>query len=96
MSNQVLRLTCTIKESNVAGIFIGKINEIGGIFAQAGSAQEVYTDLVNHTYMMLPRKREQAIALLQKQTEEHWDELLGGPIPTFKLTICNSSELEAA
>lgn len=96
MSSQVLKLTCTIQESNVPGIFIGKINEIEGIFAQADSEEEVYADLWRHTYLMLPRKREQVVALLQKQAEARWEELLSGAVPAFNLAITSSKQLQAA
>lgn len=96
MSNQVLKLTCTIKESGTAGVFIGKINEIGGIFAQANSVDGVYNDLVRHTYIMLQNKREEAIALLQKQAQGRLDELFASHVPSFKLEIYNIPNLQAA
>lgn len=96
MDFPTLQLTYTVKESGVAGIFIGRINEIGGIFAQAESPEEVYNDLFQHTYLMLPRKREQVLALLQKQTQERWNDLLGGQLPTFKLEVCNEPEKQVA
>jgi hypothetical protein len=101
MDSPTLQLTCTIKESGVAGIFVGRINEIGGIFAQAESPEEVYSDLLRHTYLMLPRKQEQVLALLQKQqarkqAKERWDGLLTEPAPPFNLVIKNEPELQAA
>ena len=96
MEFPTLQLTYTVMESGTPGIFIGRINEIGGIFAQANSAEEVYSDLVRHTYLMLPRKREQVLALLQKQTQERWEELLAGQMPSFKLAASTESQLQVA
>lgn len=96
MESPTLQLTYTVKESGTPGIFIGRINEIGGIFAQANSLAEVYSDLVRHTYLMLPYKREQVIALLQKQTQERWRDLLVGQLPTFNLEVCNEPEKQVA
>jgi predicted RNase H-like HicB family nuclease len=96
MDFPTLQLTCTVKESGISGIYVGRINEIGGIFAQGDSPEEVYSDLMRHTYLMLPRKQEQVLALLQKQTKERWAELLGGQTPAFKLQVCNEPEMQAA
>ncbi len=69
MSLPTLLLTPFIKESERRGIFIGRINEISGIFAQGNSREEVYDDLVRNTAIMLPLKREEALALLRKQNQ---------------------------
>ena len=69
MATPTLILTSFIKESETAGVYIGRINEISGIFAQGTSREEVYDDLVRNTAIMLPLKREEALALLVKQNQ---------------------------
>ncbi|MGI4864633.1 MAG: hypothetical protein ACRYFZ_11985 [Janthinobacterium lividum] len=67
MSLPTLMLTSFIKEADTPGVYIGRIREIPGIFAQGSSREEVYDDLVRNTAIMLPFKREEALALLKKQ-----------------------------
>jgi predicted RNase H-like HicB family nuclease len=67
MSLPTLTLTSSIKEAAKPGIFIGRINEISGIYAQGSSREEVYDDLVRNTAIMLPSKKKEALELLKKQ-----------------------------
>ncbi|MBJ6145756.1 hypothetical protein [Hymenobacter sp. BT559] len=69
MSLPTLTLTSSIKEAAKPGVFIGRINEISGIFAQGSSREEVYDDLVRNTAIMLPSKRAEALELLKKQNQ---------------------------
>jgi predicted RNase H-like HicB family nuclease len=76
MDLPTLHLTYSVLETSRKGIFIGKINEIGGIFAQADSPTQVRDDLVRTAGIMIPRyKQQQAIDLLVKQQQERLSEL---------------------
>jgi hypothetical protein len=97
MSAPTLFLTYSVKETEKKGIFIGRINEITGIFAQANSKEEVYDDLVRNTAIMRRYKEEQFLELLRKQLAERYAELMSGHMPQFHLEIRNEvRELEAA
>ena len=82
-----LILTCFIKESETPGVFIGRITEIGGIFAQANSRADVYDDLVRNTYIMRRYKEEEFQALLRKQLMERFEELFADNTPHFHLEV---------
>lgn len=90
MALPTLQLTFFVKESETPGVFIGRINEISGIFAQANSEAEVRDDLIKNTYIMLQYKRQEAIDLLRKQVENYFEEILPDAIPQF--TIAFSSK----
>lgn len=97
MAVPTLFLTCSVKESEKAGVFIGRINEISGIFAQANSREEVYDDLVRNTHIMQRYKQDDFLALLRTQLAERFAQLADNPTPKFHLEIRNEvRELEAA
>jgi len=98
MAVPTLFLTCSIKESEKAGVFIGRINEIPGIFAQANSPSAVHDDLVRNTHIMQRYKQDAFLALLRTQLAERFSQLVeDSPAPKFVLEIRNDiRELEAA
>ncbi|RZL99302.1 MAG: hypothetical protein EOO88_59765 [Pedobacter sp.] len=87
MSAPTLFLTYSVKESEKRGIFIGRINEIPGIFAQANSPEEVRDDLVRNTHTMRRYKEKEFLALLRKQLAERYAELVSDDIPQFHLEV---------
>ena len=70
MTTQVLKLTAVIEPTGSPGIYMGYIREIKGIMTHGNSADEVLADLEEITGYMLEYKREEALALLAKQTHK--------------------------
>ncbi|SNR92689.1 type II toxin-antitoxin system HicB family antitoxin [Hymenobacter mucosus] len=69
MSTQVLKLTGLIQPGASPGVYVGRIQEIGGIFAQGNTEEEAYQNLLETTaHMIEVYKRPQALALLTSQT----------------------------
>jgi hypothetical protein len=63
-----LKLTAIIFEGSTPGVFIGRIKEIGGIFAQNDSVRQVLSDLdTNAWHMLHSYKQAEARALLAEQ-----------------------------
>jgi hypothetical protein len=63
-----LELHVCYKESEKAGVWIGYIQEVGGIFMQSSSVEELYADAIECTSHMLNRyKRAEAFALLREK-----------------------------
>lgn len=94
MDFPTLQLTYTVKESGVPGIFIGKINEIGGVFAQSDSPEQVRNDLMRNAYTMLKKyKQREMMALLVKQQQARLEDLYAAPAPEFRLEL-QEQELE--
>ena len=92
-----LLLTYSVKESEKPGVFIGRINEISGIFAQANSREEVYDDLVRNTHIMQRYKQDAFLDLLRKQLAERFAQLATDRTPKFHLEFQNEiRELEVA
>ena len=98
MEFPTLQLTYTVMESGTPGIFIGRINEIGGIFAQANSPKEIYDNLVRSAGVMLRRyKQREVMDLLVKQQRGRLDEMFGESNIDFKLELREESrELSVA
>lgn len=82
-----LKLTYSVKESESSGVFIGRINEIGGIFAQADSPEQVYDDLVRNFHIMRTYKQEEILALLREQQQERFAGVLAEVKPHFNLEL---------
>lgn len=88
MDFPTLQLTYTVKNGAMAGIFIGKINEIGGIFAQADSPEQVRADLIRNAYTMLREyKQREMMDLLVKQQQGRLEDLYASPAPDFRLEL---------
>ncbi len=88
MEFPTLQLTYTVKSGAMPGIFIGRINEIGGIFAQADSPEQVRADLIRNAYTMLREfKQREMMDLLVKQQQARLEDLYAGPAPDFRLEL---------
>lgn len=88
MDFPTLQLTYTVQKGAMPGIFIGKINEIGGIFAQADSPAQVRSDLIRNAYTMLREyKQREMMDLLVKQQQARLEDLYASPAPDFRLEL---------
>lgn len=88
MEFPTLQLTYTVKKSGMDGLFIGRINEIGGIFAQADSPEQVRADLIRNAYIMLKEyKQREMMDLLVRQQKARLEDLYASPAPDFRLEL---------
>ncbi|SMB92165.1 protein of unknown function UPF0150 [Hymenobacter roseosalivarius DSM 11622] len=71
MESDVLKLTGIIEPGDLPNTYMGRIKEIIGIVSQGKTSQEAYVNLVATTASMLEYKRDQALALLEKQNNKH-------------------------
>lgn len=76
MSEQILQLTAVIGPGEQPGTFVGRIKELTGIATYGNSEREVFEELEKATGYMLEYKRDEALALLAKQTQQ--------PAPSIK------------
>lgn len=69
-------------------MYIGRINEIGGIFAQSDSPEQVRGDLIRVAYSMLRNyKQREMMDLLVKQQQARLEDLYAAPAPDFRIDI---------
>lgn len=86
MSDQVLRLTARILKTEKPTVYVGYIQEISGIIAQASSEEEVHKDLEFLTgRMLLEHKREEALRLLEAQTQRPAPALKSSAVPEYEI-----------
>lgn len=88
MEFPTLHLTYSVKEAATPGVYIGRINEIGGIYAQADSPEQVRADLIRVSYTMLRQyKQREVMDLLVKQQQARLEDLYASPAPDFRLEL---------
>lgn len=88
MDFPTLHLTYTVKEASTPGVYIGRINEIGGIFAQSDSPEQVRGDLIRVAYSMLrDYKQREMMDLLVRQQQTRLEDLYATPAPDFRLDL---------
>lgn len=93
MDFPTLHLTYTVQESAIAGLYIGRINEVGGIFAQADSIEQVRNDLIRNAYYMLRNyKQREMMDLLVQQQRARLEDLYAAPAPDFRLELLKQQQ----
>jgi len=70
MDTPTLKLTAIILPTDKPDVFVGYIKELSGIVAQADSENKAFEELEVITARMLEYRRDEALALLEKQTKQ--------------------------